>query len=288
MAECRSECQSEHTAQPRRRFVALNSTSTDRRVFSNNTEDAEIDVAGGNVSVRLRVSPQRNHSEDALAVLPVADRGVVLAVADGVGGSPGGRDAALIVLESLRVAVAMKSEENLQRAIFAAIEAANFRLMEQGIGAGTTIAVAEIIDGTLRCYHVGDSEVVVVGQRGKVKGRLVPHSPAGFAIETGLITEDEAMHHEYRHILLNVIGAPTMRVEAAEPIELSRRDTVLLASDGLLDNLYMSEILEEARCGALASSADRLVSMAVERMESMDASLPSKPDDLSLILYRGN
>jgi len=116
----------------------------------------------------------------------------------------------------------------------------------------------------------------------------VPHSPTGFAIETGLISEEEAMHHEYRHILLNVIGAPTMRVEAAEPIELAARDTVLLASDGLLDNLYMPEILEEARCGTLPESADKLVQMAFDRMEFMDPELPSKPDDLSLILYRRN
>jgi protein phosphatase len=266
----------------------LNSNSDERRVFSNSVEDLDIEVPFGSVAVRLRCSPQRKYSEDAIAVIPVPDRGAVLAVADGVGGSPGGRDAAMIVLESLRVAVAMKADSNLQQAIFAAIEAANNRLIEQGIGAGTTIVVAEIIDGQLRSYHVGDSEIVVVGQRGKVKRRVVPHSPTGFAIETGLLTEDEAMHHEYRHILLNVIGAPSMRIESAEPIELARRDTVLLASDGLLDNLYMSEILEEARCGALPVSADRLVQLAEERMQSLDGSVPSKPDDLSLILYRGN
>ena len=206
---------------------------------------------------------------------------------DGVGGSPGGRDAALIVLESLRVAVALDGYTDIQQPIHAAIEAANTRLMEQGIGAGTTVAVAAIFDGLLRSYHVGDSEVVVVGQRGKIKRRVVPHSPTGFAIETGLITEEEAMHHEYRHILLNVIGSPQMRVETTEPIELAARDTVLLASDGLLDNLYMGEILEEARCGELNSSADRLVEMAQHRMQFMSAELPSKPDDLSLILFRG-
>jgi serine/threonine protein phosphatase PrpC len=251
MAECRSECQSAPKAQDCGRFAALDSPVSDKKLFADNVEDAEIDVPNGRVSVRLRCSPLHNYSEDAIAVLPVAGRGVVLAVADGVGGSPGGRDAALIVLESLRVAIAMKSNDNLERAILAAIEAANSRLIEQGIGAGTTVVVAAIVDGVLRSYHVGDSEVVVVGQRGKVKGRIIPHSPTGFAVETGIITEDEAMHHEYRHILLNVIGSAMMRVEAAEPIPLAPRDTVLLASDGLLDNLYMSEILEEARCGAL-------------------------------------
>lgn len=264
-----------------------NGNSSDRRIFSENIDDADINLPYGRVAARLRCSPHHTHTEDALAVLPVADRGVVLAVADGVGGSPGGREAALVVLESLRIAVAMEGYTDVQQPIFAAIEAANTRLVEQGIGAGTTVAVAAIFDGHLRSYHVGDSEVVVVGQRGKVKRRVVPHSPTGFAIETGLITEDEAMHHEYRHILLNVIGSPQMRIETTEPMELAARDTVLLASDGLLDNLYMGEILEEARCGELTDSADNLVKMAQHRMEYMSADLPSKPDDLSLILFRG-
>lgn len=266
----------------------MNDKPDDRRVFSNDVEDVDIEVPYGTVSIRLRCSPQHSASEDAIAVLPVPGRGVVLAVADGVGGSPGGREAALIVLDTLRVAVAMKADSDLQPAIFAAVETANLRLIEQGIGAGTTVVVAEIIEGRLRSYHVGDSEIVVVGQRGKVKRRVVPHSPTGFAIETGLLTEDEAMHHEYRHILLNVIGAPSMRVDAAEPIELAQRDTVILASDGLLDNLYMSEILEEARCGSLRQSADKLVALANERMNTFDESVPSKPDDLSVILYRSN
>ena len=267
----------------------MNSDLSERRLFTNDIDDADLSWSFGQASLRLRCSPNRESGcEDAIAVIPFGDDGVVLAVADGVGGSPGGRDAAMIVLEALRVGIGMAGEGELQQAIFASIEAANEQLIEQRRGSGTTVVIAEIVGGKLRSYHVGDSEIAVVGQRGRIKHRIVPHSPTGFAVESGLLSEDEAMHHEYRHILLNVVGAPSMRIEMAAPLELAARDTVLLASDGLLDNLYMAEILEEARCGDLAQTADRLVEFARERMATNDGSVPSKPDDLSLVIFRPN
>ena len=266
----------------------MNSDLSEPRLFTNDIDGADLQWSFGQAAVRLRCGPHRESGcEDAIAVIPVADEGVVLAVADGVGGSPGGRDAAATVLEALRDGIAAAPEGELQQTIFASLEAANTQLIEQRRGSGTTVVIAEIIGHRLRSYHVGDSEVAVVGQRGKVKHRIVPHSPTGFAVESGLLSEDEAMHHDYRHILLNVVGAPNMRIEVAAPIELTIHDTVLLASDGLLDNLYVSEILEEARCGALPEKADELVKLAMARMLTTDRSLPSKSDDLSVVLYRG-
>jgi serine/threonine protein phosphatase PrpC len=267
----------------------LNKESSERRLFSGDADEADLNWSFGSASVRLQRSPNReNGSEDAIAVLPIGDNGVVLAVADGVGGSPGGREAALTALEMLRLGVGFVRNGELPPAIFASLETANQRLIEQRQGSGTTIVIAEIVDDKLRTYHVGDSEVLVVGQRGRIKHRVVPHSPTGFAVESGLISEDEAMHHEYRHILLNVVGAPNMRIEVSAPIELAAHDTVVLASDGLLDNLYMSEIVETARCGPLPEKADKLAAMAAERMSTQDEKLPSKPDDLSIVLYRRN
>lgn len=266
----------------------MKSDLSEPRLFTNDIDGADLKLPFGRVSLRLRCGPNREKGcEDAMVAIPLGDDGVVLAVADGVGGSPGGREAAAIVLEALRDGLASADEGELQQTIFAAIETANRQLIEQRRGSGTTVVIAEIRGRQLRSYHVGDSEIAIIGQRGKVKHRIVPHSPTGFAVESGLLTEDEAMHHDYRHILLNVVGAPNMRIEVAAPVELAKHDTVLLASDGLLDNLYVSEIFDEARCGALPATADKLVTLAFERMHSTDRTLPSKADDLSIILYRG-
>ena len=73
-----------------------------------------------------------------------------------------------------------------------------------------------------------------------------------------------------------------------EGIELAARDTVLLGTDGLWDNLFLSEIVELIRAGELLDSAEKLARTVIERMESPVTGQPSKPDDVSFILYRPN
>ena len=144
----------------------------------------------------------------------------------------------------------------------------------------------EISGHTARPYHVGDSVILVIGQRGKLKLQTVAHSPVGFAVEAGLLDEEEALHHHERHLILNAIGSAEMRIELGAPISLARRDTVLLASDGLTDNLSLDEIVELARKGPLDRAVVRLAALAHERMTAARSGHPSKPDDLSILLYR--
>jgi serine/threonine protein phosphatase PrpC len=77
-----------------------------------------------------------------------------------------------------------------------------------------------------------------------------------------------------------------MRIDVGAGVELRPRDTVLVASDGLTDNVHLDEIVEEVRKGGLAESAAAVVKLAEERMCGTVSGQPSKPDDLSLILFR--
>ena len=175
----------------------------------------------------------------------------------------------------------------LRPAILDAVEEANRQVLALGRGAATTLVVAQLNVTQLRSYHVGDSELVAVGQRGLVKQRVVPHSPTGFAVEAGLLDEDEAVQHDQRHVLFNVIGSPDMRVEVGPSLQLAVRDTVLLATDGLFDNLFIDEIVDTIRKGPLPAAADKLVERARERMRGEGAGdQPCKPDDLTIVLFR--
>jgi PPM family protein phosphatase len=70
-------------------------------------------------------------------------------------------------------------------------------------------------------------------------------------------------------------------------LQLAARDTVLLASDGLFDNLFIDEIVDAIRSGPLVAAADRLVERVQERMKGSDKSdQPCKPDDLTVVLFR--
>lgn len=261
------------------------------QVFSGDAEHFDIRLDRGLVCVRSFRSPDKETSnEDAAAVIPVGTEGLVIAVADGVGGTPSGREAASATLRTLGDSLTVDGlePEGLRSAILDAVDAANRSVLELGRGAATTLVIGELIGTRLRSYHVGDSELLAVGQRGRIKMRLVPHSPTGFAVEAGLMDENEAVSHDQRHVLFNVIGSPEMRVDIGTPMELALRDTVLLATDGLLDNLYVDEIVEIIRKGSLPAAADSLVDTARERMQLENpGDTPSKPDDVTIVLYRG-
>jgi serine/threonine protein phosphatase PrpC len=253
------------------------------------TEPRPMPLAGGLVGVCSRRCPgSEAPNEDAVAVIPLGESAAVLALADGMGGGQAGERAAGLALRELGQAIQhdMALGKQLRTAILNGIERANQAVLDLGLGAGSTLAVAEVDDGTIRPYHVGDSMILVVGQRGRVKLQTVSHSPVGYAVESGYMDEKAALHHEDRHVISNYVGSTSMRVEVGSSVQLARRDTLLLASDGLLDNLTTEEIIERIRKGPLHSVVAGLARDAQERMRHPREGLPSKPDDLTYVLYR--
>jgi serine/threonine protein phosphatase PrpC len=94
------------------------------------------------------------------------------------------------------------------------------------------------------------------------------------------------MNHEERHFVSNMVGSAEMRIEIGPSIELAVRDTVLMGSDGLWDNVMFDDIVEHIRKGPLKKSAQRLVDKAGKRMTHPVGDVPSKPDDLTMVAFR--
>jgi len=251
-------------------------------------------VAGGAAAVWAAPRPGADRSEDALLVLPLGPDSAVLAVADGMGGAPAGGAAAARAIEALAAAVedGLAAGLSLQTAILDGIGKANASVLAMGTGAATTLAVAEVARGEVRAYNVGDSEVMVFGQRGRLKLRTISHSPVGFALQAGLVDHEEALHHEDRHLVSNFIGSRDMRIEVGSAQRLDAMDTVVICSDGLVDNLRLGEIAAIIRCGPLDRRLEALAQRTLARMNGAEPvptgvdEHPSKPDDLSLIAFR--
>jgi serine/threonine protein phosphatase PrpC len=68
------------------------------------------------------------------------------------------------------------------------------------------------------------------------------------------------------------------------PVHIKKYDTLLLATDGLFDNVEKETIIDIIRKGPLTQCCQTLARLASERMT--DASNPYKPDDLTFILFR--
>lgn len=261
-----------------------------RRFLKRESDDIVMhSLLDGQVGVYSNRSPAKaTPNEDAAAFIQLGPDAAVLIVADGVGGIRGGEFASRIAIETIleQFSRPESRDHRLRTIILDGIDAANARILERGSGAATTLCVAEIQGGEVRTYHVGDSMTLIVGQRGKIKHQTVCHSPVGFAVESGILAEDEAMFHEHRHLVSNVVGSTDMRIEMGPAVKLAARDTVLLASDGLFDNLATEEVVEAIRKGQLEKSLRRMLAETRFRMESPSSAKPSKADDLTVVAFR--
>lgn len=264
--------------------------STAPVLWSFDAEDAAprlFSSPAGEVALISRRGPGKQINEDAALVMPLGDR-LVIAVADGMGGQPDGDQAARLTIEALAKRLTAPDAVTATRAaVVEGFELANETVLARTGGAGATLVAAVIGDGKVRVLHAGDSEAMLVGQRGRVKLRTVAHSPTGYALHSGFMGEQEAMVHEDRHVVSNAIGMTSMSIEVGPKIDLARRDTLILASDGLFDNLTEDEVTELIRTGSLAAAAQKAADGARARMaDGRDPATPSKPDDLTLVLFR--
>jgi serine/threonine protein phosphatase PrpC len=247
-----------------------------------------LDLSEAEAVIYTHRAPGRDSgNEDSLLVLSLPETGAVLAVCDGLGGLPDGETASAQAVQTLaEAAKAAQTNGSLRENLLDGIETANKMILTHGRGSATTLALAEVAGGVARTYHVGDSSVLICGQRGKLKHYTMAHSPVGYAVEAGVLDEEEALHHDERHFISNMLGSAEMRIEIGPPIFLAVHDTLLLASDGLFDNLYPEEIIDIIRCGRLMKAATRLRDTASRRMLNPTEGEPSKWDDMSFILFR--
>lgn len=228
-------------------------------------------------------------NQDGLLVYQREDGGIVLAVADGVGGSKSGQEASKLALGSMAEALAKESEtSSIRSAIIDGFEAANRAVLATSLGAATTLAVVEIVDNVVRSYHAGDSFVFLVGQRGRQRYQTIDHGPVGYGVEAGIISTNAALKHDQRHVVSNVVGFEQMRIDIGPPVKLNARDTLIIATDGLSDNLSVDEIADCVRVGKLDEGASSLADKCRQRMLAAAETAQGKPDDTTFVLFRAS
>ncbi len=241
----------------------------------------------GEVVVRLASGPERppgRAGEDAAAVLDCGPDALLLVVADGMGGQRGGARASQIAVNVMaqRLVEGAAAPANV---VDAFDEAQVKTRASRGAGA-TTLVVTLITPEGVRMFNVGDSEAILLTPRGKVKVRTTVQSPVGYLVAAGAMAPDEALLHEYRHLLSSAVGIDAMRLEVCPRVAFGANDTLILGSDGLFDNVFEPELLAIMRGkDGLDVAADDLATLVANRMQR-GGGLPCKPDDMSFALFR--
>jgi serine/threonine protein phosphatase PrpC len=272
--------------------MTIQSDDSGQRFFlGDDLQDVNLSPLGsGSVAVFTTRSPDKENdkrNEDSAGLFALDDGSAVIVVADGCGGMPLGGEAADLTIRAFEKTLAeITDPETLRPSILNALESASSAIKDLGVGAASTIVVAEIRDQTVRTYHVGDSELLVVGNRGKLRFQTISHSPVGYAVESGMLDEKGGMLHEDRNIVSNLLGLEDMHIDVGPKIDMRQRDTLVLGSDGVFDNLRQAEVVEIIRKGPLREAARGLKTACLQRMSSNGESTPCKPDDLTFAIFR--
>jgi len=265
------------------------SDSETKLIFRNDHDRVEVDeYPFAHIATYSNPRPESALNEDACAIIPVKNGGIVLAVADGAGGMRQGHLAAATAINALVETLGRveTTSLDLRGYIIDAFELANQRILSDLNGSATTLAVVEIVGDRVRPYHVGDSMILLTGQKGLIKYRSTAHSPVGYALQSGLVNEKEAMQDEESHVVYNLVGTKDMSIEVGPPMSMAPRDTLIIASDGLRDNLPLETIVEGIRAGNLEKNCLKLMQQCRKVMLQGSNVVEGHPDDLTAIVFR--
>jgi serine/threonine protein phosphatase PrpC len=182
-----------------------------------------IDSKTGMNQVLVGIKSQagsRGHSNDDSCDFFIVPRGqwnepiAVAVVADGVTGTVGGAQASQIAVETVRSVLqsAPSRHETVSEWLEAAIVHANQEILfatknnPQWQGMSTTIVLAALTGGKLYVMHLGDSRAYLL-RDDQLYQLVADHTWAQEAVDTGMLTEDEAAAHPGRNQLMRYLGA---------------------------------------------------------------------------------
>lgn len=236
------------------------------------------------------VGRRRDHNEDHHAAWIPDDpaelehRGMLLVVADGMGGSQAGEVASKLAAETVVQRYVAGAGNSPLADLRAAVESANRQVFEQGMadphlsGMGTTCTALALRGNQAWIAHVGDSRAYMM--RGYELSLLTrDHTLVAHLIEQNELSLEDARTDPRRNVMLRSVGVGEDVEVDAEPIEgpLKPGDTLLLCSDGLHGLVSDEELGQAMQQEDMTSACQDLLALANER---------GGPDNITVVMAR--
>jgi len=177
----------------------------------------------------------RTLNEDALLALPP-----VFLVADGMGGHEAGDVASRVVVEECSVLVGRTSVtiEDVQDCLERAVARMHDILGDRSGGATVAGAAVATHEGApyWLVFNIGDSRVYRLSTDGFAQVS-VDHSVVQELLDSGRLSEDEAVTHADRHVVTRALATDSSFEPDYWLIPVAPEDRLLVCSDGLTDEL---------------------------------------------------
>jgi len=223
-----------------------------------------LDIAGGQI-VGARRRQEDAYRIDAESPAPAID--AVLALADGMGGHPGGDVASRLAVDRFVATVrAAGGEQQPREIVERALHAANDAVGDEArarpdlAGMGTTLVGAVVADDVLHWASVGDSLLWLWRAGGLVR-----------------LNAD----HSIGHVLLEAVNGEPLDMLDVGARPLAVGDVLVLASDGIetLDETGLADRVAQGR----AESATAVVE---DVLAAIEARADSVQDNVTLVVAR--
>jgi serine/threonine protein phosphatase PrpC len=235
---------------------------TDVGLVRKSNEDAFViaDLTGGSLL-----------EEHRIAQFEVGQRGVLLAVSDGMGGHQAGEVASALVVESLRRSMAAQQGDEPPDAL---LEKATVQANREVWTAahhpgrenmGATLTALFVRGKTAFIAEVGDSRAYLL-RGGQIAQVTRDQSYVQLLVDSGAMSPGQAKTSELGSVILQAMGLKPEIAVALGKLELRQRDCLVLCSDGLSNKVSADE-LRQVILGSprLDSACSRLIELAKER-----------------------
>ena len=200
----------------------------------------------------------------------VGERGVLLAVSDGMGGAAAGEVASAIVCETLTLALANAPADTPRDALMNdAVQRAHRAVWDEAKREskkmGATLTAVFVRAGEAYIAEVGDSRAYLL-RNGKLCQLTHDQSMVQMLVDTGVIEPEQAETSPIRNIILQAMGNQKNVKVALARLELRDRDCIVLCSDGLTGMVSDVDIKDVILAsGRPELAAKQLVDLANER-----------------------
>lgn len=204
---------------------------------------------------------------------------LLLLVADGVGGVPGGDEASAVVLDTVAEYVARSmrcfykldefAQDDLLGELARSVREGHASIMQRAAGEpgqpamATTLTMAHVLWPRAYVVQIGDSRCYHV--RGAIATQVTSdHTMVQELLRRGALSEEDARRSPFRHVLSRAVGGEAKEIEPEISwLVLEPGDALLLCSDGLTNHVADTAIAERLNepgsardaCGTLVQAA---------------------------------
>ena len=244
---------------------------TDRGRIRSNNEDSFL---------ALQFDARETHYLGKVGDASVDHYDCVFAVSDGMGGAKAGEFASRITVETItrllprsyrQAAIGLQvGIEDVLTELFDQIHRSLMRYSsyDECAGMGATLSLGWFTPSRMYFGHIGDTRIYHLPAAGGIQQLTHDDTHVGWLYRNGKINEREARTHPRRNVLQRVLGAGHQFIEPqVGAADLHPGDIFLLCSDGLIEGLFDSQLLDIIRHPPSAPTslnvAQRLIQAAI-------------------------